>query len=311
MIENLTAFQFAIVLSLTLLSVGSLAIFFLKKINPQNLTFKKVAVIIRSWWLIVGTFLLALNWFKWGIILLMFFISIVAIREYLLQSKIEYKKYLLISLSVLCGLQYLAISFGNTHVFMAMIPVFCLWLIPGLVIFRATIKDLPLVAAVGFGLSLMIYYLSHIAALSAFSQLNFSQDLATMSVLVLVLITWSNDIFQFLAGKSLGKTKIVPEVSPNKTLAGFIGGFLGTLLLTGICANQLLNLKMQDSIYLGLMIGFTGMFGDLFFSAVKRHIGVKDFSQAIPGHGGLLDRLDSLIFTAPIYFHYLFFIARS
>jgi phosphatidate cytidylyltransferase len=305
-----SAFQFACLLTLALLVGASLVVFLLLKFRPKNETFKKVAVIVKSWWLIAGAFLLMLSWHKWGLVVGMAAFSLLALREYLKQSKVEFKRYMGFSLSVLCLLQYGALAVGNATLFFSLIPVLCLWVVPGLVIFRATIKNLELVVSVGFGLGLFMYYLSHLAALVALPQLHLSPEESTNAALILVLITWCNDIFQFISGKSFGKRKIVPEVSPNKTLAGFVGGILGSMILTGICVPPLLHFSLAWALLLGAVLGFTGMFGDLFFSAVKRNLGVKDFSRAIPGHGGLLDRLDSLIFTAPVYFHFLLFLSR-
>jgi phosphatidate cytidylyltransferase len=307
---NLSAFQFSCLLVTSLLTFSSLVAFILIRWKPYNSTFQKVLVIIRSWWAIAGFFLIALSWHKWGLIIAMGVISLLAIREYLKVSKIEYKKYFLVVLSLLCVIQYLLLAIQDFILFTSMIPILCLWIVPGLVIFRSTIKDLELVAGVGFGLSLLIYYLSHISALTAFSRHQLTEGQSTMAVLILILVTWSNDVFQFISGKTFGGKKIFPNVSPNKTLGGFVGGLIGTLVLTTVLACQLLLLEPLESVALGLLLGVTGMFGDLFFSAVKRNIGVKDFSQVLPGHGGYLDRLDSLIFTAPAFLHYLLLVGR-
>jgi phosphatidate cytidylyltransferase len=305
---DFTAFQITCILTISLLLSGSIVITLLRFLKPQNETFQKVATIIRSWWFIAGFFLLALSWYRWGILIFIGVLSFFAIREYLKVSQVPYKSYLIFALSILCVLQYAALAIGSTALFLSMIPVLCLWIIPGLVIYQAAIENIELVTAVGFGLSLMIYYTSYIPALSALPQLHLTQSEGTFATLLLILLTWCNDIFQFLAGKTFGRRKIIPEVSPNKTLAGFIGGIIGTMGLASLCFPRLLHLSVLSSLILGVIMGVTGMFGDLFFSAIKRKIGVKDFSQALPGHGGLLDRLDSLIFTAPIYFHYLLFI---
>jgi len=305
---SLTAFQTTCALTIGLLLFASLCIYLLKTWKPQHELFQKVAIIIQSWWLIAGAFLLALSWYQWGTIIFMHILSLLVIREYLNVSKAPHKIFLMISLSILCTLQYLVLLLGSIELFLSLLPVLCLWIVAGLVIFGRTIKEIELVTAVGIGLSLVIYYISHIAALSWLPQLHLKPDEATFAVLILILITWCNDVFQFLAGKCFGQRKIVLEISPNKTLAGFIGGIVGTTLLATLCIPRFLNLSLIHSIFLGIVIGITGMFGDLFFSAVKRKLGIKDFSHTLPGHGGLLDRMDSLIFTAPIYFHYLLFV---
>jgi phosphatidate cytidylyltransferase len=122
-----------------------------------------------------------------------------------------------------------------------------------------------------------------------------------------IFLTEINDILQFIAGKSFGRKKIVPGISPNKTEAGFIGGLLGTTALATIILPKLVGFSPMVAAGLGLLIAFTGILGDLFFSAVKRYFDTKDFSDKIAGHGGYLDRLDSLIFTLPISYYYFWY----
>lgn len=122
-------------------------------------------------------------------------------------------------------------------------------------------------------------------------------------LLLLVIPTELNDVFQYLTGKAFGKRKITPVISPNKTLEGFLGG----LVLTTLLCNLLGLLLLQDESFvlyslLGILIGLLGFFGDIFMSYIKRNAGVKDTGNLIPGHGGLLDRIDSLMFITPIFF---------
>lgn len=302
----MTQFYWICVAIGSILSVASSAIFILLRWKPENETYKKVKVIIRSWWIIATPFLLALMWPKWGMLLLFYVLSVLILFEYFKVSKVQYKTYGLVSLIVLSSLQYLTLCFETYSLFLICIPILCIWLVPGLVIFRATIVDLELVFSVFFGNAFVIYYLSHTPALTAMpDKLGLTYEQATMGLVVLMVLTWGNDVFQFLTGKGFGKTKIVPHVSPNKTLGGFIGGMICTTIFACITLKPILDLSWGKTIVLGPLLSMTGMFGDLFFSAVKRNIGTKDFSDALPGHGGLLDRCDSLIFTAPVFFHFL------
>lgn len=125
-------------------------------------------------------------------------------------------------------------------------------------------------------------------------------------VLLLVITTECNDIFQYLTGKRFGKRKIAPRISPNKTVEGFLGG----LILTPLLANLLGIFFLPDRgiacyTLLGLGIAVSGFCGDLFISKIKRRAGVKDTGKLIPGHGGLLDRADSLIFSAPLFYWFI------
>jgi phosphatidate cytidylyltransferase len=114
-------------------------------------------------------------------------------------------------------------------------------------------------------------------------------------------------VAQYLWGKAFGRHQITPTVSPNKTVEGLIGGIITTTILSYLLAPLLTPLDRWDSISAGLMISTGGFLGDITISALKRDLGVKDSGQLIPGHGGILDRIDSLTYTAPLFFHFLRF----
>lgn len=129
-------------------------------------------------------------------------------------------------------------------------------------------------------------------------------------ILVLVLsATAMNDIFAYTCGKLMGRRKLCPNTSPNKTVAGAAGAIVLTTAAVALLGQPLLSLAPQIStlhlIAAGLMVSVCGQLGDLMLSAIKRDIGIKDTGVIIPGHGGLLDRLDSLLLTAPACFHFI------
>ncbi|WP_300615460.1 phosphatidate cytidylyltransferase, partial [Dokdonella sp.] len=124
-------------------------------------------------------------------------------------------------------------------------------------------------------------------------------------LLFVVLLTELNDVAQYVWGRALGRRKAIETVSPKKTVEGLLGGVLTTTLLSFLLAPVLTPLTPTDSVAVGLMIGIGGFLGDITISAVKRDIGVKDSGSLIPGHGGVLDRIDSLLFTAPLFFHFM------
>jgi phosphatidate cytidylyltransferase len=104
-----------------------------------------------------------------------------------------------------------------------------------------------------------------------------------------------------------GRHKIIPKVSPNKTWEGFLGGLATTVGLAALLAPHLTPLSGVESILAGLLIGCGGFIGDVTISALKRDIGVKDSGSLLPGHGGILDRIDSLTYTAPLLFHFVYY----
>ena len=123
-------------------------------------------------------------------------------------------------------------------------------------------------------------------------------------LLYILILTLSNDFTQYLFGKMLGKNKIIPKVSPNKTWEGFMGGVFSTSLLGAVLAVILTPFTWKYGLIIGFIIAIAGFFGDVTMSAIKRDMGVKDTGALLPGHGGILDRLDSMIFTVPLFFHF-------
>ncbi len=126
--------------------------------------------------------------------------------------------------------------------------------------------------------------------------------------------TFSTDIFAYFIGKFFGKRKLLPTVSPNKTVAGGIGGVVGSIVATVLygCfyANAYTGLEIPyyHYLFIGLLCGIIAQIGDWAASAIKRSVGIKDFGHIMPGHGGLLDRIDSLLFVAPAVYFYLQFL---
>ena len=121
----------------------------------------------------------------------------------------------------------------------------------------------------------------------------------------LLALTAINDICQFVSGKLFGRSKIAPHSSPNKTWEGLLGGVVGSSVFSLVLG---LHLQLASAVHLaclGFALAIIGFFGDLVFSNTKRLLGIKDFSQLIPGHGGILDRVDSLVFTAPALYLWL------
>lgn len=127
-------------------------------------------------------------------------------------------------------------------------------------------------------------------------------------VVFVAACVWATDTFAFLFGKSIGKHPLAPRLSPHKTVEGALGGLLGATLV-GALWGSWIHLPLIDGFAVGAIAGSVGQVGDLFESALKREIGVKDFGRVMPGHGGILDRFDSLIFVAPVAYMYLRLIA--
>ncbi len=138
--------------------------------------------------------------------------------------------------------------------------------------------------------------------------LNSSFNYINTTILGVFILIWTNDTFAFLIGKNFGKRKLLERISPNKTIEGFIGGMIFTFIVSFILSNKFLGISQTQWIVIAGIVSIFGVLGDLIESMFKRQAGVKDSSNFIPGHGGFLDRFDSVIFAAPFIFIYLQFV---
>lgn len=129
-------------------------------------------------------------------------------------------------------------------------------------------------------------------------------------LIFLFLLNWSSDTFAYFVGRALGRKKLAPKVSPNKTVEGSLGGILGTIVVALLIGNWLLDISNVDLIAIGTLVSIFGQLGDLTESALKRMGKVKDSGKLIPGHGGVLDRFDSILFTAPLLYFYFIYVLR-
>lgn len=163
------------------------------------------------------------------------------------------------------------------------------------------------VGTLHWGLMSTVFGLSHAAFLLTLRREGSGEEYGVGLILLLVFLTEANDIAQYCWGKWLGRAKVVPSVSPNKTWAGLLGGVATTTILAGLTGPVLSPLPHSGALVVGLLTGIVGFFGDICISAIKRDIGIKDTGKMLPGHGGILDRVDSLTFTAPIFFHFIYY----
>lgn len=152
----------------------------------------------------------------------------------------------------------------------------------------------------------------YVGILFSFIPLINSKVYGNFLVWLIFIGSWGADTLAYYSGKYLGKKKLCPEVSPKKTIAGAIGGFLGSTIGCGIfgivVAPYLPEIQIIHFFLIGALCGIMGQFGDLVASSIKRYVGIKDYSNLIPGHGGILDRFDSILFNSAVVFYYITFI---
>lgn len=286
-----------------LLVIGSGIIYSVAWCKPET-DYTELKSRIKSWWVIVTIFTLALSFNRTASLLCFAFLSFLALKEYLsLIPTRRVDRRILLWAYLAMVLQYFWIYIGWYGMFLIFIPIYVfLFLAMQMVLVGETEGFLKAVSTLHWGLILTVYTISH---LSYLLMLPTTSNSSGMGLLVyLVVLTEINDIAQFIFGKWLGQHKIVPKVSPGKTVEGLCGGMVVTTALAIALAPHLTPFNLFHSICIGLLLSLTGFVGDVTVSALKRDLGIKDSGSLIPGHGGVLDRIDSLTYTAPIFFHF-------
>jgi len=129
-----------------------------------------------------------------------------------------------------------------------------------------------------------------------------------LMVWIVLFSAFGTDIFAYFGGVAFGKHKLCPKISPKKTIEGSVCGILGAMLLCGLIGFFFIKPMLMHCIILGALGGVITQFGDLTASIFKRHMGIKDYGKLIPGHGGIMDRFDSVLFAAPMVYFYITFV---
>lgn len=259
---------------------------------------------IRAWWVMVFVFGVAVASGGVGSIVLFALMSFLAMREFMTLAPTSQADHsvLLFSFFIFAPLQYLLVWAQWYGLFAILIPVYAFVAIPTrMAIAGDTNGFLARTSAVHWGLVACVYCVSHAPALLMLAVPGFTGSGATL-LFYLVLVAQINDVMQYVWGKLLGRHPIAPTVSPNKTWEGFVGGTL-TAIGIGTALWWATPFTPLEAAGMSTAITLTGFAGGLVMSAVKRDRGVKDFGTVIEGHGGVLDRIDSLLFAAPVFFH--------
>lgn len=259
---------------------------------------------LHTWWGLAAVLLSAILLQGQWVAILWAIISFLAFREYVSLIPLrQADRPALWACFLSIPLQYYWVATQWYGMFIIFIPVYMLLILPLLLMSGGQTQGfLHAAGRLHWGLMITIFSVSHAAFLQ---QLPTDPNMGAALLLCLLFFTAFNDIAQYIWGKSFGRHKITPSISPNKTWEGFLGGVATTTALMMCFAPYLTPLTYLEAFAAGLIISVGGFFGDLSISAIKRDVGIKDSGNALPGHGGILDRLDSLMFTAPLFFHFV------
>lgn len=283
----------------------SSTIFWILSKGKRSAFYKELVIRTNSWWYmtfgiaivitapsIVGTILIA-------------YVSFVALREMLSIGRFRSadRTAMFVAYFAIPVQYYLAYN-NYYHQFLYFIPLVMFIGLPVVLVMtgKTTLIGRSM-STIPTMLMLTVYILSHMVLLFNMDIPNFSAGAGGL-ILFLIMLTAFNDVFQFTWGKMLGGRKILPNISPNKTWTGFVGGVLTTAIL-GYLMRFLTPLLGYQAFLIGLAIGIMGFLGDSLISAIKRDLEIKDTDDIIPGHGGSMDRLDSILITTPVFYHLL------
>jgi len=259
---------------------------------------------IKAWWVMVALLAVAFLCGTGGVVLLFAFASFAALREFLTLTETRRGDHVALAAMffVVLPVQYWLIYIDWYGLYSIFIPVYVFLLLPIVAVLRAdTTRFMVRIAEMQWGLMICVFCLSHVPALLTLDIPGFAgRELLLISFLVLVV--QSSDVLQYVFGKLFGRRKVAPSLSPSKTWEGLVGGVVSASLL-GAALWWITPFSVPQAFAMALVITLLGFFGGLVMSAIKRDRGVKDWGRMIEGHGGMLDRLDSVVFAAPVFFH--------
>ena len=277
-----------------------------QRLSPDgsNTAIENLNARIKAWWVMVVLIGIAFVAGRAGVILLFAFCSFAALREFvtLINTRRADHWALAAAFFVALPLQYYLLWAEQYGIYSIFIPVYAFLFMPIIAVLRGdTERFLVRIAEIQWALMICVFCASHVPALLTLHIPGY-EGRNVLLIAFLVIVVQLSDVLQYVWGKLFGKTKIAPRLSPSKTVEGFVGGVISASLI-GAALWWVTPFTPLQAGLLAFAITLMGFFGGLVMSAIKRDRGVKDWGHLIEGHGGLIDRLDSVVFSAPIFFH--------
>jgi phosphatidate cytidylyltransferase len=257
-----------------------------------------------AWWVMAVVFMLSVAIGPAGSIVLFATLSFLALREFVTLSPTSPADHrtLVWCFFVATPLQYGLIWLGWYGLFSILVPVYvAIFVAVRTATAGDTTRFLQRTAVTQWAMMICVYFLGHVPALLVLPLRSPARANAGL-LFFLVFVVQLSDVLQYVWGKTLGRRAIAPALSPNKTVEGFLGGVLSATI-AGTAIWWVTPFSPAAAALMALVVALTGFAGGLVMSAIKRDAGVKDYGALIPGHGGVLDRIDSLCFAAPVFFH--------
>jgi phosphatidate cytidylyltransferase len=259
---------------------------------------------IKAWWVMVSAITIAFLFGKTGVVVLFAFISFAALREFVTLTHTRRGDHwiLLGMFVIIIPAQYWLLWTEWYGLFAIFIPVYCFLAMPTLTALSGdSSRFLERIAEQQWAIMLSVYCISHVPALLILP-IQGDENKGLWLIAFLIATVQGSDVLQYIWGKLAGQHKVAPKISPSKTWEGLIGGVMSASLI-GALLYKLTPFSPFQAGVMAALACMMGFFGGLVASAIKRDRGVKDWGHMIEGHGGMLDRADSLIFAAPVFFH--------
>lgn len=272
--------------------------------NGENAAIENLNDRIRSWWVMVIAMALAFLGGRAGVLLLFGFLSFAALREFMTLTHASRADHwtLVGAFFVVLPLQYYLIWIDWYGLFSIYVPVYVFLLLPIVSALSGVTRNfLVRVAEMQWALMICVFCASHVPALLNLKIPGY-EGRNVLLIAFLVVVVQLSDVLQYVWGKLIGRRRIAPLLSPSKTVEGFVGGTLSATAI-GAALWWMTPFSPLGAAVMAFIITLMGFLGGLVMSAIKRDRGVKDWGHAIAGHGGFVDRLDSVVFSAPIFFH--------
>ncbi len=269
-----------------------------------QITIANISARVRAWWVMCAVFAVALLIGELATVVLFGAVSFLALREFvtLIPTRRADHRALLWIFFVILPLQYSLVAIGSYALFIALIPVYALLFVPARIALTGdSERFLERTSEIQWTLMICVYCVSHLPALHLLS-LPGGPAVTSKLLLYCVLVVQFSDVLQYVWGKLFGRNAIAPSISPNKTWEGFLGG-VGCASAAGTALWWATPFTPWQAALVSLAVTLIGFAGGLAMSAIKRDRGVKDYGTLIEGHGGVLDRIDSICFAAPVFFH--------
>lgn len=291
---------------LAVATIVGLVLKFTTKSDAGKRTVANLNARTAAWWVMAAVFGLAIYFDALGTAILFGIVSFLALREMLTLAPTRRGDHhtMFWAFFVIVPIQYYLVYIRWYGLFAIFIPVYCFIFLA----IRSTLTGdyknyLERTAKVQWAVFICVYCISHAPAILALDVPGYDHHPWELLVWLVVVVQMS-DVLQYCWGKLLGKHKIAPNISPNKTWEGFVGGVLSATGL-GVAMSVLTPFGFQRAAIIAFVVAILGFFGGIVMSAIKRDVGIKDYGHIIAGHGGMMDRIDSLTFAAPVFFHVL------